>query len=83
MEGAKAHIRAKVEHPFRVNKQQFGFHKFELRGLEKISVRSIFLLRLAPAHEAQSTHFASLKWHCCVHQALIRLSKKASVGVNQ
>ena len=35
MEWAKAHIRAKVEHPFRVIKQQFGFWKTRLRGLAK------------------------------------------------
>jgi hypothetical protein len=27
IESAKAHFRAKVEHPFRVIKQQFGFQK--------------------------------------------------------
>ena len=35
IETAKAHIRAKVEHPFRVIKQQFGFQKTRLRGLDK------------------------------------------------
>jgi IS5 family transposase len=34
-ETAKAHIRSKVEHPFRVIKQQFGFQKTRLRGLAK------------------------------------------------
>jgi IS5 family transposase len=34
-ERAKAHIRAKVEHPFRVIKQQFGFQKTRLRGMMK------------------------------------------------
>lgn len=33
IETAKAHIRSKVEHPFRVIKQQFGFHKTRLSGL--------------------------------------------------
>lgn len=33
IETAKAHIRAKVEHPFRVIKRQFGFQKTRLRGL--------------------------------------------------
>lgn len=32
VETAKAHIRAKVEHPIRVMKQQFGFQKIRLRG---------------------------------------------------
>ena len=31
IETAKAHIRAKVEHPFRVIKRQFGFQKTRLR----------------------------------------------------
>jgi IS5 family transposase len=35
IETAKAHFRAKVEHPFRVIKQQFGFQKTSLRGLAK------------------------------------------------
>lgn len=35
IEVAKAHIRAKVEHPFRVIKQQFGFKKTRLRGMAK------------------------------------------------
>ena len=33
IETAKAHIRAMVEHPFRVIKQQFGFQKTRLRGM--------------------------------------------------
>ncbi len=35
IEAAKAHIRAKAEHPFRVTKQQFGFQKTRLRDLAK------------------------------------------------
>jgi IS5 family transposase len=35
IEMGKAHIRSKVEHPFRVIKQQFGFQKTRLRGLAK------------------------------------------------
>ena len=35
VERAKAHARAKVEHPFRVLKQQFGFRKTRRRGLAK------------------------------------------------
>ena len=35
IETAKAHIRAKVEHPFRVIKRQFGFQKTRLRGMLK------------------------------------------------
>ncbi len=35
IETAKAHIRSKGEHRFRVIKQQFGFQKTRLRGLAK------------------------------------------------
>jgi IS5 family transposase len=35
VETAKAHIRTKGEHPFRVIKQQFGFQKTRLRGMLK------------------------------------------------
>jgi IS5 family transposase len=35
IETAKAHIRSKVEHPFGVIKQQFGFQKTRLRGLTR------------------------------------------------
>ena len=38
-ETAKAHVRAKVEHPFRVIKHQFGFQKKRLRGLAKNSCK--------------------------------------------
>lgn len=34
-ETAKAHIRYKVEHPFRVIKQKFGVQNTRLRGLAK------------------------------------------------
>jgi len=34
-EKAKAGIRAKVEHPFRIIKQQFGFSKTRYRGMAK------------------------------------------------
>jgi transposase, IS5 family len=35
IEAAKAHVRANVEHSFRVIKQQFGFQKTRLRGLAR------------------------------------------------
>ena len=35
LETAKTQIRAKVKHPFRVMKQQFGFEKTRLRGMLK------------------------------------------------
>ncbi|OOQ62439.1 IS5 family transposase [Vibrio parahaemolyticus] len=39
IETAKARIRAKVEHPFRAIKQQFGYSKVRYRGLYKNLVR--------------------------------------------
>ena len=35
VETAKAHVSAKVEHPFRVMKQPWGFQKTWLRGIAK------------------------------------------------
>jgi IS5 family transposase len=35
VETAKAHLRAKVEHSFRVIKCQFGFQKTRYRGIKK------------------------------------------------
>ena len=35
VERAKAHVIAKVEHPFRALKEQFGFRKIRRRGLAK------------------------------------------------
>ena len=35
LEKKKASIRAKVEHPFRIIKRQFGYSKVRYRGLEK------------------------------------------------
>jgi IS5 family transposase len=47
IETAKAHIRAKVEHPCRVIKQQFGFQKTQLRGLAKNCCKIHVLVALA------------------------------------
>ena len=47
VERAKAHIRAKVEHPFRVTKQQFGFCRTRLRGMAKNHCKVAGLAALA------------------------------------
>jgi IS5 family transposase len=47
IETAKAHIRAKVEHPFRVIKGQFGFQKTRLRGMVKNGCKVTVLAALA------------------------------------
>lgn len=60
-ERTKASIQAKVEHPFRVLKQQFGYVKVRYRGLKKNTAQIVTLfalgnLRMAKAdglHEAE------------------------------
>lgn len=47
VERLKASIRAKVEHPFRVIKQQFGHVKVRYRGLKKNTAQLITLFALA------------------------------------
>jgi IS5 family transposase len=53
IEIAKAHIRSKVEHPFRVIKQQFGFQKTRLRGLAKNSCKIHVLAALSILFQAR------------------------------
>jgi IS5 family transposase len=40
-------VRAKVEHPFRVIKRQFGYTKVRFRGLVKDTAQQITLFALA------------------------------------
>ena len=47
LEQAKACIRAKVEHPFRVIKRQFGYVKVKYRGLAKNTANLMTLLALS------------------------------------
>ena len=47
VETAKAHIRAKGEHPFRVIKRQFGFQKTRFRGMVKNRCKVNVLAALA------------------------------------
>ena len=46
LEKLKASIRAKVEHPFRVIKRQFGYTKVRYRGLKKntLQLKTLFAL---------------------------------------
>jgi IS5 family transposase len=53
IETAKAHIRSKVEHPFRVIKQQFGFQKTRLRGLAKNRCKIQVLAALSNLFQAR------------------------------
>jgi IS5 family transposase len=47
LETLKASVRAKVEHPFRVVKQQFGFAKVRYRGLAKNTARLTMLFAMS------------------------------------
>jgi IS5 family transposase len=47
VEKMKASIRAKVEHPFRVLKRQFGFTKVRYRGLKKNTAQIVTLFALS------------------------------------
>ena len=47
LEQTKARIRAKVEHPFRVIKLQFGHAKVRYRGLAKNTARLTMLFALS------------------------------------
>ena len=53
IETAKAHIRSKGEHPFRVIKQQFGFQKTRLRGLAKNRCKIHVLAALSNLFQAR------------------------------
>jgi IS5 family transposase len=46
LEKLKARIRAKVEHPFRVVKRQFGYVKVRYRGMKKntLQLKTLFAL---------------------------------------
>ena len=50
----KARSRAKVEHPFRVNKEQFGFKKTRLRGMAKNHCKSNVLAALTNLYHARA-----------------------------
>ena len=47
LEKLKASIRAKVEHPFRVIKRQFGYTKVRYRGLAKNTAQLYTLFMLS------------------------------------
>ncbi|AZE50428.1 Mobile element protein [Pseudomonas chlororaphis] len=47
IEKAKAQVRAKVEHPFRVIKRQFGYTKVRFRGLVKNTAQMVTLFALS------------------------------------
>ena len=54
LERLKASIRAKVEHPFRVIKRQFGYVKVRYRGLKKNTAQLFTLFALSNLWMARS-----------------------------
>ncbi|MFM2275522.1 MAG: hypothetical protein RL211_1394, partial [Pseudomonadota bacterium] len=54
VEKLKASVRAKVEHPFRVIKRQFGHTKVRYRGLKKNTAQLITLFALSNIWMARS-----------------------------
>jgi len=59
LEKLKAGIRAKVEHPFRVIKRQFGFTKVKYKGLAKNTANVVTLFALSNLWMARK---ALMKW---------------------
>lgn len=55
IEHFKASVRARVEHPFRVVKRQFGFQKVRFKGLAKNTAQILTLFALANLWMARST----------------------------
>ena len=53
LERVKAQMRAKVEHPFRVIKRQFGYQKTRYRGLAKNHAQIVTLFALANVYQAR------------------------------
>ncbi len=53
IEQAKARIRAKVEHPFRVIERQFGYLKTRYRGLAKNRAQIVTLFALTNLFQAR------------------------------
>ena len=59
-EHRKASIRAKVEHPFRVIKRQFGLMKVRFRGLQKNTGHLLTLFALSNLWMARKQLLASM-----------------------
>ncbi len=60
IETAKAHIRSKVEHHFRVIKQQFGFQRTRLLGLAKNLSKINILAALSNLYQARRQLLATV-----------------------
>jgi IS5 family transposase len=62
IETAKAHFRAKVEHPFRVIKRQFGFQKIRLRGMLKNGCKVKVLAALSNLYMVRHELLCRTRW---------------------
>lgn len=67
VERIKASIRAKVEHPFRVIKRQFGHIKVRYRGLAKNTAQLYALVALANLWIVRRRLSGSLAWVRLMH----------------
>jgi IS5 family transposase len=59
IEHKKASVRARVEHPFRIVKRQFGYFKVRYRGLAKNGAQGMTLFALANLWMARRTVLAA------------------------
>ena len=77
IEKLKASVRAKVEHPFRVIKRQFGFMKVRYRGLAKntAQIKTLFARAICGWPESQ---FCRGRGHECVRSTANRPNRPAS-----
>ena len=62
VEKLKASIRAKVEHPFRVVKRQFGYVKVRYRGLKKNTLQLTTLFALSNLWMARHNLMEAQGW---------------------
>ena len=79
LERIKASIRAKVEHPFRVIKRQFGHIKVRYRGLKKHTAQLRTLFALSSLWMARRSLMAAQAW-MCLHTAKAPGSGPAVAG---
>lgn len=60
LEKLKAIVRARVEHQFRVVKQQFGYNKVRYHGLVKNTAQSVILFALSNLWMVRRPMFTSI-----------------------
>lgn len=69
LEKTKASIRAKVEHPFRVIKRQFGYVKVKYRGLAKNTAKLVTLFALSNLWMARKRPLSRVQGWLRLHTA--------------